>query len=372
MPVLAHGPCGVVQVFVQFLFERNVAAAAELVAEGNGFSSFQNKASVLVHQLGVCVIAGGVLCVFGVFQITAFGGAVIRDVLLIGCKAGHLTWHRFGSEGKVPEIDVAVIVIAHADGCNVVVKLALLFHLVQVQLYGDPLVCLHFDRAIRCAVNACCAKAAFLAGGRCLIIQQFQIQVVEGKVTTIFLGNVNLERKEAHVFDIDGFIQRQDATTFLTRCTLRIHIACVPVKDLFVFIPGIWLGVFIQPENVVIFLIWGCGFNLVFFRSQIHLFGIAWIRFSGLFFSIMGCLVLDGEVEDFLVFKAVFEVIISNVFQIDFFLNLQLVIIREVERHRHVGLPHTAFHVVHGKGVLAGGKIRDGDTCVFIILFGCS
>ena len=86
----------------------------------------------------------------------------------------------------------------------------------------------------------------------------------------------------------------------------------------------------------------------------------------------MGCLVLDGEVEDFLVFKAVFEVLISNVFQIDLFLNLQLVIIREVERHRHVGLPHTAFHVVHGKGVLAGGKIRDGNTCVFIIRFGCS
>ena len=85
----------------------------------------------------------------------------------------------------------------------------------------------------------------------------------------------------------------------------------------------------------------------------------------------MGCLVLDGEVEDFLVFKAIFEVWI-NLAQFDLFLNLQLVIIREVERHRHVGLPHTAFHVVHGKGVLAGGKIRDGDTCVFIILFGCS
>ena len=66
----------------------------------------------------------------------------------------------------------------------------------------------------------------------------------------------------------------------------------------------------------------------------------------------MGCLVLDGEVEDFLACKAFFEVIISNVFQIDLFLNLQLVIIREVECHRHVGLPHTAFHVVHGKGVL--------------------
>ena len=291
---------------------------------------------------------------------TAFGGAVIRDFLLIGCKAGHLRWHRFGNEGKVPEIDVAAIVIAHADEFDLVVKTALLFHLVQVQLYGDPLVCLHFDRAIRCAVNACCAKAAFLDGG-VLIIQQFQIQVVEGKVTTIFLGNVNLERKEAHVFDIDGFIQRQDAMTFITPFTdgFRIRIACVPVKDLFGILPGIlpgirlgiWPGVFNQLENVLTFFSWGCGFNLVFFRSQIHLLESAWIRANGLFFSIMGCLVLDGEVEDFLVFKAVLEGRI-NVVQLDLFLNLQLVIIREVERHRHVGLPHTAFHIVHGKGVL--------------------
>ena len=117
--------------------------------------------------------------------------------------------------------------------------------------------------------------------------------------------------------------------------------------------PGIWLlGVFIQPENVLIFLIWGCGGN-VDTLSQIHMLGriFAFIRASGRFCSIMGCLVLDGEVEDFLVFKAVLEGRI-NVFQFDLFLNLQLVIIREVERHRHVGLPHTAFHVVHGKGVL--------------------
>ena len=117
--------------------------------------------------------------------------------------------------------------------------------------------------------------------------------------------------------------------------------------------PGIWLlGVFIQPENVLIFLIWGCGGN-VDTLSQIHMLGriFAFIRASGRFCSIMGCLVLDGEVEDFLVFKAVLEGRI-NVFQFDLFLNLQLVIIREVERHRHVGLPHTAFHIVHGKGVL--------------------
>ena len=115
---------------------------------------------------------------------------------------------------------------------------------------------------------------------------------------------------------------------------------------------GIWPGVCFPPENVLIFLSWGCGGNAALI--QIHLLGLssAFIRANGLFFSIMGCLVLDGEVEDFLVFKAVFEVIISNVGQIDFFLNLQLVIIREVERHRHVGLPHTAFHIVHGKGVL--------------------
>ena len=154
LPVLVHGPCGVVQALVQFLFERNVAAAAELVAEGNGFSIFQNKASVIVHQLGVVVLGGGVLCVYGVLQMTALDGAVIRDVLLIGCKAGHRFWHRFGNEGKVSEIDVAAIIIAHADGFDVAAKIALRFHLVQVQLYGDPFACLHFDRAIRCAVNA--------------------------------------------------------------------------------------------------------------------------------------------------------------------------------------------------------------------------
>ena len=186
-----------------------------------------------------------------------------------------------------------------------------------------------------------------------IFIQQFQIQVVEGKVTsTIPWINVNLERKEALVFDIDGVFQRQDAITFLTRCTdgFRIRIACVPVKDLFFIRPGIWSGVISLLENVGI-VIWGCGFNSA--CLQIHHLGVstACIRVSGFFFSIMGCLVLDGEVEDFLVCKAFLELRI-NVFQIDLFLNLQLVIIREVERHRHVGLPHTAFHVVHGKGVL--------------------
>ena len=89
-----------------------------------------------------------------------------------------------------------------------------------------------------------------------MIIQQFQIQVVEGKFTTIFLGNVNLERKEAHFFDIDGVFQLQDAITLLTPVTdgFRIRIACVPVKDLFGIRLGIWIGVISQLENVVTFV----------------------------------------------------------------------------------------------------------------------
>ena len=42
----------------------------------------------------------------------------------------------------------------------------------------------------------------------------------------------------------------------------------------------------------------------------------------------------------------------ANIVRIDLFFHLQLVMVREVERHRHVGLPHTTLHVVHGKGVL--------------------
>ena len=40
--------------------------------------------------------------------------------------------------------------------------------------------------------------------------------------------------------------------------------------------------------------------------------------------------------------------------------------VREVERHRHVGLPHTALHVVHGKGVL--GVLGERHLFVFFAL----
>ena len=54
----------------------------------------------------------------------------------------------------------------------------------------------------------------------------------------------------------------------------------------------------------------------------------------------------------------------ANICRIDLFFHLQLVMVREVERHRHVGLPHTALHVVHGKGVLG---VRGEQHLVFAL-----
>ena len=81
----------------------------------------------------------------------------------------------------------------------------------------------------------------------------------------------------------------------------------------------------------------------------------------------MRCLVLDVECKQIGGIEAALEPLI-DICCINDFLNLQLVIIREVERHRHVGLPHTAFHIVHGKGVLAGGKIVDINRIGIVIL----
>ena len=78
----------------------------------------------------------------------------------------------------------------------------------------------------------------------------------------------------------------------------------------------------------------------------------------------MGSLVPDGEVEEPFIREAIFEKVVDTV-NVDFLFHLQLVIIREVERNRHVGLPHAALHVVHGKGVsLAFFKI---DFSAFVV-----
>ena len=77
----------------------------------------------------------------------------------------------------------------------------------------------------------------------------------------------------------------------------------------------------------------------------------------------MGGLILDGKGKQFAVLEAALKDVI-HIGKVNFFFHLQLVMIREVEGDCHVGLPHTALHVVHGKGVGAGGN---GFFCAFVI-----
>ena len=160
-PVLVHCPFGVIQFCIQYLLERNVTAAAELIVECNCFAVFQYKPSLIVYHLHAIKV-GGVLCVFGVCQRAGCCGAVIRDFILLGSEAGLYIRYRFGYKGKVSEIDVAFIVIAHADGCNFVVKTIHRVHLIQAQLYRVPLIGFQRNRAECCAVQTCFAKAAHL------------------------------------------------------------------------------------------------------------------------------------------------------------------------------------------------------------------
>ena len=66
---------------------------------------------------------------------------------------------------------------------------------------------------------------------------------------------------------------------------------------------------------------------------------------------------MDVEGENFLVFETCLEQRV-HVRNIDLLFDLQFVMVGEVERQRHVRLPHAALHVVHGQGV--GGLVLQG------------
>lgn len=82
-----------------------------------------------------------------------------------------------------------------------------------------------------------------------------------------------------------------------------------------------------------------------------------------IFWDVVGGQILDVEGEDLLVLEAVLEQIVYSR-NIDLFLDLQFVVVGEVERHRHVGLPHSALHVEHGQRV--GGAFGEGEG--FVVL----
>ena len=69
----------------------------------------------------------------------------------------------------------------------------------------------------------------------------------------------------------------------------------------------------------------------------------------------MGRPVFDADLELEVGIREVGLQLVANLGHIDLFFHLQLVMIREVERHRHVGLPHTALHIEHSQGV--GGAV---------------
>ena len=83
------------------------------------------------------------------------------------------------------------------------------------------------------------------------------------------------------------------------------------------------------------------------------------------FWDVVGSQILDVEGEDLLVFEAVLEQIVYSR-NIDLFLDLQFVVVGEVERHRHVGLPHAALHVEHGQGV-GGAFFVSNDILALVI-----
>ena len=110
--VFVYRPSCIVQFGVNLLLQGYVAAAAELVIKGNGLTVLQQEPSVFIHNVAVAKI-GGKHRIGRVFQLTAFGRAIVGDVVLRGGKACLLRQGRRTAECKVAQVNAARIVIAH-------------------------------------------------------------------------------------------------------------------------------------------------------------------------------------------------------------------------------------------------------------------
>ena len=306
----------------------------------------QHKLAVFIHNLRIVVFGGCELCACGICQVSGINGTINRDIFLLGGKACFGCSFGLGREYKVPEVNVPWVVIAHTNRCYFrQVKAILRIQLVQVQLYGYPLIIFQRYRAVCSTIQARCAQAAFLLS---VIVQQFQIQVAKRQFAlAAFRLCVNIERQVSHLADIYRIFQCQYAVPFTSTPAgwIGILVFRVPVQC---FCTTQLCGQFKNISRAI----FGCWFTArivaVIQLNQVH------IRINGSVMfrlAIVRCLVLDVECKQIRSIEAALEPII-DLCCINDFLNLQLVIIREVERHRHVGLPHTAFHIVHGKGVL--------------------
>ena len=110
--VFVYRPSCIVQFGVDLLLQGYVAAAAELVIKGNGLTVLQQELSVFIHNVAVAKV-GGKHRKGRVFQLTAFGRAIVWDVVLRGGKACLFRQGRRTAECKVAQVNAARIVIAH-------------------------------------------------------------------------------------------------------------------------------------------------------------------------------------------------------------------------------------------------------------------
>ena len=110
--VFVYRPSCIVQFGINLLSQGYVAAAAELVIKGNGLTVLQQEPSVFIHNVAVAKV-GGKHRIGRVFQLTAFGRAIVWDVVLRGGKACLFRQGRRTAECKVAQVNAARIVIAH-------------------------------------------------------------------------------------------------------------------------------------------------------------------------------------------------------------------------------------------------------------------
>ena len=176
--VFIYRPAWLVQVGVNLLFQGYVAAAAELVIKGNDLIGLQQELSVFIHNVAVAKV-GGKHRKGRVFQLTAFGRAIVGDVVLRGGKACLFRQGRRTAECKVAQVNAALIVIAHRNFCKLIVEMLIFLQGVQHQPYGVPRSRVQRGRRAVdiAALQPLGAKAAHLLA---VCVPKFHIQVAQG------------------------------------------------------------------------------------------------------------------------------------------------------------------------------------------------
>ena len=200
-----------------------VAAAAELILKGDRLIVLQQELAVFIHNIPIATVGGkhGIFCVF---QLSAFGRAIVWDVVLLGRKAWFCLLLRRTAECKVSQVNAARKVIADFDALEHIVETFIGgFQRIQQQPYGVPLP--RMQRGCRTvditALQALAVDTAFLVA---LIIQKLHIQVAQGAGIGLFALHIDIKGQVAVLAYIDCCTQWQGAAAlFSVRTGWVIH-----------------------------------------------------------------------------------------------------------------------------------------------------